>query len=259
MIGIGDELLAAGQAERLYREVGVPVSICDISGRRRWHPIWEGNPAIARPETAGPVQMLVSAPHARPYIVYPFTASSGWTFNQDFHAREHIAKIYLTDDELALGQETLERFGPYVLIEPYTKHPNLQWPFEYWQDLVSSALPNVTFVQHVHAESKWLNGVQHVTATFREACGLALFSRLYVRTESGMVHAAAALGCRQVTIWGGCMDWNVMSGYPGQISVINYTAGSPCGQWEPCEHCRESMAGISVKQVSDAITRALGA
>lgn len=155
-----------------------------------------------------------------------------------------------------LGKDTLARVGPYVLIEPYTKHPNLEWPIDQWQDLVDG-LPSVTFVQHVHKDSVALEGVHHVPATFRQACGLIASARLYVRSESGLVHAAAALEKPCVTIWGGCMDYDVMGGYPFQVGILNYTDGSPCGKWEPCHHCRAAMLGISVKMVATALLKVL--
>lgn len=235
------------------------IAICDVAGQPRWHRMWDGNPILAGPqdvERGEDVQRLISAPHARPYIQYPFDSAHGWTFNTSFKCREHIAKIYLTAAEVKVGTDTRATVGPYVLIEPYTKHPNLQWPMDHWQDLVDSR-PDLTFVQHVHKDSVALEGVTHISATFREACGLIAAARLYVRSESGLVHACAALGRSQVTIWGGCMDYDVMGGYPGQIGILNYTTGSPCGQWEPCHHCRDAMIGISVEMVDHGIGHGL--
>jgi len=257
-VGFGDEILAAGQAQRLYAHNPFRrVAICDQQSRPRWHPIWDGNPILATPadvDQGEDVQRLMNAPGCRPYIVYPFTEDTGWTFNTAFRAREHVARIYLTVDELRFGVQLQQQIGPYVLIEPYSKHDNLRWPFESWVTLIA-ALPDLTFVQHTHVEStRVVPGARDVmTRTFRDACGLLASARLYVRGESGMCHAAAALGIPQVTIWGGCMDWNVLGGYPKQIGILNYTGGSPCGRWHPCDHCRRAMAEISVEQVVQSI------
>jgi hypothetical protein len=53
------------------------------------------------------------------------------------------------------------------------------------------------------------------------------------------------------------MDWDVMGGYPNQIGVLNYTIGSPCGQWNPCHHCAAAMRAIRVDRVQAAIDQAL--
>lgn len=255
-MGVGDEILAAGQAQRLYdADPSRRVAICDVEGKVRWHPIWEGNPIIARPEDVArgdKVHVLKSGPNCRPYIVYPFTAETGWTFNHAFRARDHIAKIYLTPGERAIGEAARFTYGPYVLIEPYTKHSNLAWSLDRWAQLVE-ACPDITFVQHTHAESYLVPGAQYEAATFREACALIASAQAYVRSESGLVHAAAALGCPTVTLWGGCTDWDVLGGYPRQIGLVDDGPGSPCGSWKPCDHCRAAMDRITVEQVISAL------
>lgn len=254
-MGWGDEIVAAGQAQRLFDAVPMKVAICGLDGKVRQHPIWDGNPAIATPEDVAAgvqVQYLTSGPHCRPYIVYPFTTASGWTFDKRFKCRDHRARLYLTDAELQRGRAALERYGPYVLIEPYTKHDNFRWPLASWEQLVA-ACPDLTFVQHVHADSALVKGAYPEQATFRDACGLIATASVYVRSESGLCHAAAALGVRQVTLFGGCMDPDVMAGYPGQTVIADTSSGSPCGQWNPCAHCAAAMQRITVGMVAKAI------
>lgn len=260
-MGVGDELVAAGQAQRLFdADPSKRVAICDVVGMPRWHPIWAGNPAIATPAHVAngePVHRLTSGPHCRPYIVYPFTTDTGWTFNRAFKCREHVARIYLTSAELRRGEAARERYGPYVLIEPFTKHENFRWPLARWAALVA-ACPDVTFVQHTHPDTFLVvPGAKAEPASFREACGLAASADVYVRSESGLCHAAAALGVRQVTLFGGCMDPDVMGGYPEQIVLADTGAGSPCGSWRACGHCTAAMERITVEDVVAALRRHL--
>lgn len=252
-MGWGDEIVAAGQAQRLFEAHGIRVAICGANGQIRTHPIWAGNPAIAVPDDPRWSTMTVTnGPNCRPYIVYPFSEETGWTFNQQFRCRDHIAKIYLTPAEVDRGVQAREHYGPFILIEPFTKHVNFQWPIERWNALVA-ACPDLTFVQHTHGESQLVDGAQHERATFRDACGLVAAADCYVRSESGMCHAAAALGIPQVTLFGGCMDPEVMAYYPKQAVIADWLAGSPCGSWKPCRHCAEAMDRIAVEQVADAL------
>jgi len=236
------------------------VSILDCLGNRRWHPIWDGNPILVRPDDpwSGPFQELRSGPGCRPYIVYPFNEALGWTFNQQFKCRDHVAKLYLTETELQRGRAARARYGPYVLIEPYTKHGNFRWPIDRWDALVK-ACPDLTFVQHTHRDSTPAMGAHAEPASFRDACGLIASADLYVRSESGLCHAAAALGIPQVTLFGGCMDPEVMGYYPQQTVIADTGEGSPCGRWLPCAHCRMAMQRIAVDQVVEAIRSQLAA
>lgn len=261
-LGAGDEIVAAGQAQRLWdADPSSRIAIVDVNGRPRWHPIWEGNPILASPADVArgeQVRTLMSAPNCRPYIVYPFTKDTGWTFNKAFRCREHKAQLYLTPEEIARGDEARLKYGPYVLIEPFTKHDNFRWPIERWNTLVHSC-PDLRFVQHTHLESgDFVDGAHLEPATFREACGLIAGASAYVRSESGLCHAAAALGCPQVTLFGGCMDADVMGGYDKQICIVDVEAGSPCGSWKPCDHCARAMQRITVGLVRQALYHVLG-
>lgn len=255
-MGYGDEILAAGQAQRAFEQSRLPSRINGLNWVPRWHPIWEGNPVIARPDYTGMCNDILNGPNCRPYILYPFTVDTGWHFNRDFRARDHVAKIYLTRGEQHLGEATRREFGSFVLIEPWSKHENLRWPIEHWEALIASC-PDLTFVQH------WYNGApalpchQVVTSSFRDACGVLSQASLYIRGESGMCHAAAALGIPQITIWGGCMDWEVLGGYPRQHGLIDSGPDSPCGNYRRCDHCQDAMARITVDQVIAAVHQQL--
>lgn len=261
-MGFGDEIVAAGQAQRIYdADPSSRVGIYGMDGQQRWHPIWDGNPILATPKDVArgeSIHRLVSGPHCRPYIVYPFTTDSGWTFDQSFHCADHVAKLYLTPCEYAVGEATRAAYGPFVLIEPYTKHRNFCWPLERWQELVE-ACPDLTFVQHVHQDSVPIPRARYVSTTFREACGLIAAADVYVRSESGLSHAAAALGTWQVTLFGGCMDSSVMGGYSRQTVVADHGQGSPCGAWKPCRHCEAVMAALSVEDVEAFLRATLAA
>lgn len=261
-MGYGDEILAAGQAQRIFdADPRLRIVIVGTDDKPRWHDIWEGNPVIVKPENgkipSGSIRLIRNGPNCRPYIVYPFTKDTGWTFDRSFKARENMAKIYLTDQERQRGSDAREKYGDYVLVEPHTKHDNFRWSIEEWAEFVKLNAKDHVFVQHVHAESVVIPGVETEPATFREACGLAIGAQAYVRSESGMCHAAASFGVRQVTIWGGCLDPEVLGGYPLTVNVADRGAGSPCGRWHPCLHCAAAMKAITPKRVTRALKRAL--
>jgi ADP-heptose:LPS heptosyltransferase len=253
-MGWGDEIVAAGQAQRVFDATGLRVVICGSDFKPRWHDIWRDNPVILNPQRESWKDALAvqSGPGCRPYIVYPFSEQTGWTFNKAFRCRDHIAKLYLTPEEWARGMNARLKYGPYVLIEPFTKHQNFRWSLERWHQLVA-ACPDLTFVQHVHADSPLVIGAFVEQATFREACGLVASAAVYVRSESGMCHAAAALGTRQVTLFGGCMDPEVMGYYPRQTVLADTGEGSPCGRWLPCDHCAAAMDRLTVGEVVRAL------
>jgi hypothetical protein len=109
----------------------------------------------------------------------------------------------------------------------------------------------------MHQDSEPVPGVKYEWASFRDACGLVAAADCYVRSESGMCHAAAALGAWQVTLFGGCMDPDVMGCYPKQAVIADTAEGSPCGRWLSCLHCALSMDRISVDIVATTLRASL--
>lgn len=257
-IGYGDELMAAGEAQRLYDEVFLKVAITDRHGNPRWSDVWAGNPAIATPEdvlSGASVQYIQNGLNCRPYnAAVPFTVQSGIKFTK-WRARDHRGKLYLTDAELAAGMKIRARQGPYWLIEPTPKarsNPNKQWPYARFLELVRMP-KSWEWVQGIHPDSIPLEGVRTVaTPSFRAACGLLASAEGYVGTEGGLHHAAASLGVPAVVIFGGCMSVDVL-GYPEHVNLADDGPESPCGRWTPCLHCRDAMARIEVFQVWEPI------
>jgi ADP-heptose:LPS heptosyltransferase len=255
--------MSAGHAQTVYdADPSRRVAICDCAGNPRWSPIWDGNPILVRPADATDeafVHRIRNASGCRPYIHYPFTVETGWTFTS-WKASDHRGRLYLTPKELRKG-EHVQHNGPFVLVEPSPKpqQPNRQWPLERYRALISACL-NVRFVQPIHEETvDRLPGIDHVrTHAFRETCGVLQAARAYLGPEGGLAHAAAALRVPAVVIFGGCIPVQTM-GYPDHLNLADHGPGTPCGRYKPCPHCVEAMAGITVDRVAEALRTVLQA
>jgi hypothetical protein len=265
-MGLGDELLASGQAQALYDadQRRLKIAICDVHGQPRWHELWNGNPILATPEEVAAgvrVRKIRNASGCRPYIVYPFTEETGWTFNRAFRARENLGRLYLTPAELARGAALRLQLGDFVLIEPCTKGRttvNKRWPFERYA-AVAEACPDLVFVQAIHDESTPIPGVIEVPkTTFRETAGLLSHAAACVVPEGGLHHAAAVVGCPAVVLFGAFADPEVL-GYPQHAVLADKGPGSPCGRWLACDHCAAAMDRITVDDVVAALRRVLKA
>lgn len=249
--------MAAGQAEHLFRDLGIPVAICDKRGTVRWSDMWEGNPAIASPAyvaSGQPHARITNGVGCRPYIRYPFTAQHGLRFS-DWRARDFVGRLYLTDAEVARGDAIRRDVGPFLLLEPDVKPLSTQnkaWGRERYTALVAS-VPDVTFIRAYGDECQSFEGVRNIrTRTFRDACGILAASGGYVGNEGGFHHAAAALGKPAVVVFGGFISPQT-TGYPTHVNLYDNGIGSPCGRWQHCTHCEQAMARITVEEMADAV------
>lgn len=232
-MGWGDDLISTGIAKKAHLKTGKNVLIGDGS-RVHWSPVFDGNPRLAK---EGPGVWVKSYPGCRPYIK---TIEEGrYVFNDAFRVEPgelYIPKLTKSD---------------YVYIEPNIKGEisnNKDWGFDNWQRVVDSV--NVRWVQ---GKGRRLRGVEQIeTQSFLEASSLLTGAFLFVGTDGGLHHAAAALGVPAVVVWTGFSPSRVL----GYDSHINLQANvKACGRFKDCDHCRKAAKQITPEMVIESVLR----
>jgi hypothetical protein len=247
-MGFGDQLLATGIARRA--SIAHPgKKICIGTGNEiEWGEVFENNPRLSKTIVPGCV-WVHSHKGFRPYADIEKSSKQKFVWKRDFKASP--GEIFLTDEEKALFAD----YSGFVLIEPNIKGwlgPNKDWGFDKWQKVVKS-LPNVRFIQ---GPGRKLDSVEQVeTESFRQACALLSRAALFVGTDGGLHHAAAALGKPAVVVWGGYTHPRNL-GYDTHVNLHSGT--EPCGNTTPCGHCKKAMDQITVEMVLKAINGNLG-
>jgi hypothetical protein len=192
-MGLGDEIMALGEAQHFASSSGGSVAILDKAGQPRWHDLWQGESRIA--QTLGPgVFGLVNGSGCRPYINYAHSTVRRWAFKESYRARR--AQLpWVVPDARGAGK---------IIVEPRTKpnaSPNKQWGR--WLSLIGKA-PHLPWAQIGPMNSPaWLPGVARIeTASFQEAVNVLAGARAAVLPEGGLHHAAAAVGLPAVVLFG---------------------------------------------------------
>ena len=157
---------------------------------------------------------------------------------------------------------------PFIVFDPDT---NIDWfgelrlwPLEKWNNLISSTVKidsSVQFVQVGLAKSGVLKGAKDLTnrTTFREAALIIKHSQLFVGTEGGLMHAAAAVDKRALILWGG-ITVPSFAGYPSLHDIIcKHVSCSPCGNLGWCDYGKKCMNDITVKEVLERLFLSLEA
>jgi len=213
--------------------------------RPSWCEVFENNPKISREITPDCVWVR-HAEGLRPYIDYKHSTSERMAWNTEFKAE--AGEIFLTEQE----QDWPDR--DFVYIEPNVKgtvYENKDWGFDNWQKVVN-ALPRLRFIQ---GSGRRLDGVgQRDTTSFRHAVGLLSHAALFVGTDGGLHHAAAAVGKPAVVVWCGFISPTI-TGYTTHTNLAPNT--NFCGKVKRCSHCDNAKKQITVDMVIDAITSRL--
>jgi ADP-heptose:LPS heptosyltransferase len=251
-MGIGDELLAAGEAQRIRAQTGKRVRIVDHAGRTRWHSLWAGNDAIIAPDEPLllPHETMKNHKGHRPHVLehYP----DRFVFNPSFRATS--ARVELTEQERAFGAQ----YSGAIVIEPnvYPNKPNKQWGRDNWAQLV--ALMHAAGFRPIQLgprSTAVLTGVQHVTTeTIRDAAAVLSTASAAVLPEGGLHHLAAALRVRAVVIFGGFISPTI-TGYGMHRNI--FSGKEACGQRTPCQHCVAAMASVDPARVFNELKAAL--
>lgn len=265
-MGYGDVLMAAGQAQTVFDQQpsAGPVTICDGSGRPRWHFLWSGNPAVRVPSPGDPpyrAPFILSGNGCLPYLQYPYSIHTGWRFSTTWRARDHRGRLYLTADELARGQAVRKDIGPFILVEPPStrRAPNRRGPLDHWLSLTGKFAPNFPyrFAQLWHGHAAELpTTVKLIHADFRDACAILSAAAALVTVEGGLAHAAAALHVPTVVLWGGCVSADVL-GYPEQVNLVDPDPRTPCGSLAVCDHCTQAWRRYDTADIARALTAVL--
>lgn len=178
-------------------------------------------------------------------------------------------EMFFDADERALAARTLEDAGvagPFVAFEPDTNRAFFgdlrAWPFEFWQAALAQLgkrRPDLRLVQLGTGTGPAIAGAIDLRGrtSFRSAALILAQARLFVGTESGLMHASQAVGGRALILWGG-LTLPEFIGYPqSQRTLCKYVACAPCGNNGWCDNGRICMRKISVEEVVAAMVEEL--
>lgn len=239
--------MALGRAEKLFTETGKPVAICDDYGYARKHDAWLFNPAVDPRST----QKIVDCPGNRPYIA---AYKNGRMFyNEDYRAQ--AGRIHLTDVERA--SNTIQ--GRYAVVGPTVKgtaSPNKDWGIERWEEVIKD-FPIPVYQLCENPNIKTIRGaLRRDTPTFREAYAVIERAALVMCNEGGNHHMAASAKVPAVVVFGAFISPSV-TGYEFHQNLAADTDEGFCGNWKPCEHCKEALASIKPSVVRRKAMRIL--
>jgi ADP-heptose:LPS heptosyltransferase len=254
-MGMGDELMATGQAKLIYAQTGRKVMIVDARGMPRKHEIFNNNPKILQPRQpnfnceilrnhSGTGRPYFSLQNDRQFIFKPFKPEPG--------------ELFFTHEELKFASQ----FNPCVILEPNIKNAvsvdNKDWGFDKWLELgrllTESGVAYSQLSQTANPVKRLPHAELIVTPTFRLAAAVIARAHALAVTEGGLHHAAAAVNVPAVVIYGGFISPE-QTGYDLHVNI--FTGGQPCGSKFSCNHCKQAMSLISPQTVFENLQKIL--
>ena len=241
-MGLGDWIMASGDAKEANERTKKKVKLGD-GVRMSWDgQVFANNPRMASNSDTDVVWVKNYQGH-RPYL--KGTKNGRLLFNDDY--KPIVGEIYFSPEE----QEVIDKIrGNYIIVEPnvkkvYAHTVNKAW--HGWEELFKHDLPWIQLGDATtDKKTKWIE-----TTTFREALAILSKAKLFVGTDGGLHHAAAALGIPSVVIWTGFTSPRHL-GYDTHRNI--HDGSEPCGTYDSvCQHCLLKSKAITVEQVLDAV------
>jgi len=247
-MGMGDWLMAAGEARKVHAANKLPVLVIGRRGVPMWSEVFDHNPYILRSPTQR-CNRIVSGGGVRPYISLKTPRKWFWKAYKPIPA-----ELFFTKEEKAFA----EPYRGMVMIEPNVKnvgHTNKAWDWGRWQQVALSAIlhhpAGVVQCGVPNTGVRWLSDVtQAGTPTFRLALAVQSVCKAFVGTDGGLMHGAAASGIPAVILWSEFTSPGVV-GYGSMVNLRH--AGNPCGMRVNCPGCAAAMNKITVAEVVTAL------
>ncbi len=271
-MGLGDDIMATALADAALkgaRERGERGKMKIAFGehdhvkgsiRAYWSEVFRHSPVIVDPnEGWGSAVALIQEYPGKRVSIDPkrsVTDAEGnvirFAFNEDFHAPRGTV-LFSTPEIIAWSAW----HGPSdVIIEPSIKGayaPNKAWPFDRWERIAASLIDaGHRVTQFIYDGTKRLGtpGIDYSsTRSFREACFALSQASLFIGTDGGLHHAAAAFNVPAIVLWSHYSSPDIF-GYDYQHNVRR-TDGPGCGNVvERCDECQAAMEAIKADHVS---------
>lgn len=266
--GIGDDLLCTA----VLRELG----------KRGQSGIWmmSGNPTLFRNNS----DAAAIVPHDVRYyeiakrlgatLLRPHYAAPGRNADTDVIPNRHLIETMCR----AAGITGEIALRPYINLEPKERYvpstqrrliaiqstaagalfpmKNKEWFPQRFQEVVDALNRDYHFVQLGSANDPPLTGVEDLRGktSIRETAAILAGSHLFIGLVGFLMHAARAVECRSVIVYGG-RELESQSGYPCNANLSTALECSPCWQWNDCHLDRKCMREIVFTRVVEAAHR----
>ena len=268
-MGLGDAIMATGEINELIKEHPDTKFLIGDGTNEYWNEVFLNNPYIIRKSEANnhkKILWLNNYEGHRPYRNYDKKKLAD-NYNWNINYKVKKGEFFFSDDEIKLATDVISKIKnkvgskKIIFIEPYVKkrrgYQNRDWGFENWEKVVYDLKDRYAFLHLTYGDLVPIKNCINIHGlNFRSSVAILSKCDLFIGTEGGMHHAAAATSRKGVVIFGGHISPQT-TGYDFHKNLYADIEGSPCGNKNICDHCKKSMEIISKDNVINEINNIL--
>lgn len=261
--------MASGEVRELRIKKPLAKFLIGDGTKTYWNEVFEHNPYIIKDTEIhkhDEVYWIKNYEGNRPYRNYgDHLPKKNYNWKKEFKAKK--GEIFFSTAEKKIAKEVIfnirKKIGnrKLVFIEPNVKkrlgYENRDWGFEKWQNVVNELKEFYDFLQITYGSNKPINGSINIHGlNFRTSVAILSLCDLFIGTEGGMHHAAAATDRQSIVIYGGHISPEI-TGYDFQKNLYIQNYLSPCGSKELCDHCQDCLKKITTEDLIAEIKKTL--
>ena len=267
-MGVGDALMAVGEVRELRQGKPQAKFIIGDGKKSYWNEVFDNNPYIISESDAknhSEIIWIKNYEGNRPYRNYDENLPKN-KYNW-IKYKPKKGEFFFSKEETNFAKQILSTIRKkietkkLIFIEPHVKkrlgYENRDWGFDKWKKVVAELNNYYEFIQITYLGRQPIKGCINLDGlNFRSSAAILSMCDLFIGSEGGMHHAAAATNKKAVVIWGGHISPDI-TGYNFHTNLYNKHPMSPCGSKFICDHCQEGLKKISVTEVVKAIKNIL--
>ena len=264
-MGLGDDILFLGEAEKLHKKTGRKIRPLYGNG---WSPMFEnvsfltqkGGLTLNARDTTG-----ISDHHINYYVGNKEMTIMGDRLRFR-HYKPKKFKVRLTKSEIENADSISKEYNleKFMIINPDYKSTffskNKNWGFKKYQIVADALRDEVQLVRlkpgGQYHEPDLKNVLNIDSPNLRNSISVASRAHCGLSYDGLMVHILSGFNIPVVNIQGGLVSPNIMS-YEGNINLYYDNPNTPCGATYDCKHCKDANESITTEQVIEACRKLL--
>ena len=266
-MGLGDDLLFLGEAERIHNRTSKKIQLMyGITGWNDWNGLMFNNvDFLTKNPTPDSVSLNGADTLAKTdYHVNYYSESSLGQAIRMRHYKPKNFKLRFSTEQIERANELIAKYNipdTFCAINPDYKTKafgkNKDWGFQKFQKITNRLIPDIPVVRispgiENNYNSKPLkNAIDFSVTDYMTSFAILSKAKFGVSFMGFFVHAFGGFRIPCVTIHGGLSHESIMD-YEGNINFSYDHPDTPCGRMFPCKHCTEGNKSITVDMIYDA-------
>lgn len=266
-MGLGDDLLFLGEAERIHKQTGKKIQpMYGYTGWNDWNGLMLNNvDFLTKEPTADSVSLNMSDTHKKTDYHVDYYCEG--VINRSIKMKHYMPKNFklrFSTEQMDKANKLVKKYkipNTFCAINPDYKTKafgrNKDWGFEKYQELTNRLVKDIPVVrispglENKYSSTPLQNAIDFPEVDYMTSFAILSKAKFGISFMGFFVHVFGGFKIPCVVIHGGISHESIMN-YENNINFSYDHPETPCGRMFDCQHCSDGNKSISINMVYDA-------